>query len=452
MSVQDAINFYHDSLQDVALAEAADAHLRQRLKDEGLYFGDRPLCVVLRPHFYFEEDWRIMQHGLEALLSAFARAHAVCVAEADARAQLHLEAYEEQLFGLDADGPVPWSSSRLDTFYVVEDHSLKVVEYNAETPAGLGYSDVLDTVFQELEPFKRFRSRYEVRSLLTQPGLHTAILKAYSEWGGRAQPQMAILDWHDVPTISEHVIQREFFERHGLPTVLADPHDLAYRDGHLWKGDFRIDIVYKRALYSELVQRIGITSDLMRAVQDRAVFITNSPSCKLLFKKASLAFLSDERNAHYYDAEQRQAIRDYIPWTRVVTERKTFYNGNEIDLIDFVAENRERLVLKPNDDFGGHGVVLGWECDDTGWQEALKRALNAPHVVQERVPTVRRDFPMWHEGQLDISPRYVDADPYIFGGDHVGACLTRLSPAALLNVTAGGGSVVPTFVIAKRDD
>jgi hypothetical protein len=37
-------------------------------------------------------------------------------------------------------------------------------------------------------------------------------------------------------------------------------------------------------------------------------------------------------------------------------------------------------------------------------------------------------------------------DPYLFDGRAAG-CLTRLSAAALLNVTAGAGSIVPTFVL-----
>ena len=60
---------------------------------------------------------------------------------------------------------------------------------------------------------------------------------------------------------------------------------------------------------------------------------------------------------------------------------------------------------------------------------------------------LRREFPAWINGELDISPRYVDADPYVFNGSMVYGCLTRLSPLALLNVTAGGGSVVPTYII-----
>jgi hypothetical protein len=44
---------------------------------------------------------------------------------------------------------------------------------------------------------------------------------------------------------------------------------------------------------------------------------------------------------------------------------------------------------------------------------------------------------------LDLS---VDCDPYLFWG-RVGGQLTRLSSSALLNVTAGAGSVVPTYVL-----
>ena len=40
----------------------------------------------------------------------------------------------------------------------------------------------------------------------------------------------------------------------------------------------------------------------------------------------------------------------------------------------------------------------------------------------------------------------IDLDPYLFHG-RPGGVLTRLSSSALLNVTAGAGSVVPTFVV-----
>lgn len=447
MNIDAIIQTYHDLLTD-EIAEEADATLRVKLKERGLYFGERPICVVLRPYFYAESDWLFMKHGLEGLLDAFSRAHDICMSDASYREQLLLEPYEESLYTLDKDTPLPWTSSRLDTFFVLEERNLKCVEYNAETPAGIGYNDVLADVFDELQPMKRLAEKIELQPMRSLQTLQEALMRAYYEWGGRERPQIAIVDWSEVPTLNEHEITRQYFEMNGYRSILADPRTLDYHDGHLMAGDFRIDLVYKRVLYSELVNVMGTDNALLRAVHDRAVFITNSPSAKLMSKKASLAFLSDERNAHLFTLEQRQTIDAHIPWSRVVTERKTQYQQQDIDLLPYIAEHRERFVLKPNDDYGGKGVVLGWECSADGWDATLKQALQTPHVVQEKVALVEHQFPMWLNGELNISERFVDADPYVFLGDMVYGCLTRVSPLALLNVTAGGGSVVPTYVIS----
>lgn len=281
--------------------------------------------------------------------------------------------------------------------------------------------------------------------------LLAVLMRGYREWGGSGMPQIAIVDWGHVPTLNEHVIIRRYFERHGIRTILADPRALEYRDGHLWKDDFRIDMIYKRVLCSELIHHMGMENPIVQAIKDHAVFMSNSFSAKLMAKKASLALLSDEKNAHLFTDEQRRAIDEHIPWTRRVSDRKTMYNGKEVDLVTFIAENRDRLVLKPNDEYGGKGVVIGWEATSEGWEETIKQALNNSYVVQEKVKVIYHDFPANINNKLDISSRFVDANPYVFDGHTVHGCLTRLSSVALLNVTAGGGSVVPTFLLQKRD-
>jgi hypothetical protein len=70
-------------------------------------------------------------------------------------------------------------------------------------------------------------------------------------------------------------------------------------------------------------------------------------------------------------------------------------------------------------------------------------------VVQERVHIAYEDYPQCVGGQLQIGRRLVDTDPYLFG-TRVQGCMTRLSTVTLLNVTAGGGSTVPTFLIEDR--
>jgi hypothetical protein len=204
--------------------------------------------------------------------------------------------------------------------------------------------------------------------------------------------------------------------------------------------------------------------------------MVNPPRCKILHKKASLAVLGDERNSALFSDEQREAIEAHIPWTRVVEERKTLAprssqllvpssavaaiqgsGGNsgsdqeQIDLVPFISDNREQLVLKPHDEYGGKGIVLGWEVEQSEWESALKTALNEPYIVQERVELPQEPYPSLVDGKVRVVDRMVDTAPYVAYGQYVDGCLSRLSTAALLNVTAGGGSQTPTFVAERRE-
>jgi hypothetical protein len=448
--IREAIDCYHSLLTDQRAADA-EGIMNIELFKRKCYFGSRPLCTVLRPNFYLPEQWQYLKGETELLLGAFRKAHQACMDDASVRAQLDLEAYEETLFNLDIGYEVPWTTSRLDSFFVLDEMSLQFVEYNAETPAGMAYDDAVADVFLELNVMKQFSEYYHVRSFSTIQMLYSSLVEIYRQWGGIEKPQIGIIDWADVPTLNEHELCKACFEMEGVKAILADPRALEYRNGHLYAGDFRIDLIYKRVLCSELIQRMGIDNPIVRALKDHAVCMSNAFSAKLMAKKASFALLSDERNRYLFDADEIRAIEAHIPWTRRVQERKTEFYGHVIDLLPFIVENRDKLVLKPNDEYGGKGVVIGWDTSDYEWERTLRSAVTMPYVVQERVRIAYEDFPAMINGSLNISPRLVDSDPFIFFGRTTSGCMTRLSSSALLNVTAGGGSIVPTFVIYKRE-
>lgn len=448
--IRDVIDCYHGLLTD-QLAADTEGEMNEALLRRKVYFGNRPLCTVLRPHFYEPEHWAYLKRETETLLGVFRRAHNACMEDAGLRAQLNLEQYEEELFSLDIGYEVPWTTSRLDSFYNIDAGKLLFIEYNAETPAGMAYEDELAEVFPELEPMRQFEQFYQIRSFMVSQGLVHALLEVYRQWGGVGKPQIGIIDWSDVPTLNEHMLVQEKLEREGARTILADPRSLDYRDGHLYAGDFRIDLIYKRVLCSELIERMGMDNPIVRALRDHAVVMSNAFSAKLMAKKASFAVLSDERNRHLFSEKQLHAIEAHIPWTRIVEPRTTHLHGERIDLIDFIADNRQRLVLKPNDEYGGKGVIIGWETSAEDWEATIRAAQTSPYVVQERVDAAYEDFPSRITGSLEISPRLVDADPFIFFGRTTSGCMTRLSTSSLLNVTAGGGSIAPTFIVERRN-
>lgn len=449
VGIRDAISRYHNMLDDQSAADA-DGAMREELKKRRCYFGSRPICTVLRPNFYEPSQWAYLKRQTETVLGAFRKAHTACLADATLRAQLDLEAYEEELFSLDIGYEVPWTTSRLDSFYALETGSLRFIEYNAETPAGMAYDDAVADSFLALDVMRQFNKYYQVRTFSVGESLYVSLLEVYRQWGGERRPNIAIVDWSDVPTLNEHMLCKDKFEREGSPTVLADPRTLEYRNGKLWAGNFRIDLIYKRVLCSELIHRMGLNNPIVQALRDRAVCMSNAFSAKLMAKKASFALLSDERNAYLFDDAERAAIEQHIPWTRRISDRKTVFHGRDVDLLPFTSANREHLVLKPNDEYGGKGVLLGWETPQEIWDETLQSALTTPHVVQEKVEIAYEEFPSLVDGQVNIAPRLVDADPFIFFGRTTSGCMTRLSSSSLLNVTAGGGSIVPTFILYKR--
>jgi hypothetical protein len=94
--------------------------------------------------------------------------------------------------------------------------------------------------------------------------------------------------------------------------------------------------------------------------------------------------------------------------------------------------------------------VLGWEATDDAWGEAVNAALRDPYIVQERITLPTAPYPSVVDGRVVVADRMLDTAPYVFDGRVVDGCLTRLGTTSLLNVTAGGGSNVPTYLVERR--
>jgi hypothetical protein len=451
-SARGAIDRYHELLSTVdGLAEESQAALDEVQRRRTLTFGDRPLSTVLRPRFTTMAAQRRLEGQMRPLLRAFGKALDAAVHSAKVRAQFRLTDWEEDLVTVDPGFAAASPTSRLDAFVMPETGAMAITEYNAETPAGAAFMDALADVFVDMPAMREFAKDYEVLAPPARPGVLRVLLDAYRQWlGTSAAPRIAILDWREVPTYREFVLFSEYFQSRGLSCVIADPRNAEYREGKLYCDGRAVDLIYKRVLISELVERGGIDHPVIRAVRDRAVCMVNPFRCKILHKKASLAVLSDDANASLFARDELQAIAAHVPWTRVVEERKTGYGGKSVDLLPFIARERKRLVLKPNDEYGGVGIVLGWETDDATWEQAIRTAMATPHIVQERVDIPSEPYPSFVDGRAQMIDRLVDTAPFICNGDYSEGALSRLSTSALLNVTAGGGSSIPTFFVEPR--
>jgi hypothetical protein len=440
-----AADAYHALLRDEAgLVEELEARFLERMHEAGITFGGRVLCPFPRPNLVSPADYADIRAVCRGIFGAIeAVEHALGEALWD---RVDLTPEERELVALEPGFSRSSPLSRLDAFLTPS--SYQFVELNAETPAGTAYDEVLTDVFLELPVVQAFQRRWKLTRFRARDRVLEVMLRCYREaGGGEAHPTIAVVDYADVPTRSEHELFRAFFESRGHPSLVCDPRHLEYEGGRLRHDGRAIDIVYKRLLVNEYLERADELGALRQAVADGAVTMVNPFRCKPIHKKAIFAVLGDEEYAGLFDAAQRRAIATHVPWTRRVSESRTRYREREIDLPEFIRSHRDRLVLKPNDDYGGKGVFIGWEASEAEWDEALSTALESSYVVQERVELQREAFPVLDPG-LEIRDMVVDLDPFVFDGE-VEGFLTRLSSTSLANVTSGAGEV-PSFLVEAR--
>lgn len=447
----DAIGAWDALLRpDVELSRRYCEEFAASMRARKLTFGDRVHCPFLRPFFLTESDESRMRAAAETIAALGERVTSAALESRSVFDQLGLTQAETRLVRMDPGYACASTASRLDAFLLPD--SLHFAEYNAESPAGLGYTQRLCELFDTMPAMERFRAGRRVRFNPTIEPMLDALVASYRDWGGRADPPtIAIVDWRNVPTWTEFEILRDAFTALGVQTVVCDPRDLTFEKDALFFGVDRIDILYRRVLINDILARPDECAALLEAYEAKAVCVANTFRCKLAHKKAFFAVLTDARNEALFSDAERAAIAAHVPWTRIVADTDTVTSGRRQPLLRLAEEHRESLVLKPNDEYGGTGVTLGWEASPADWTAALNGALKDPRgtwVLQERIPVRREVFPMFDStGDVTMRDMLVDFAPYLFRGRMAGY-LTRLSATGLANVTSGGGQV-PAFVVGE---
>ncbi|MBA2732551.1 MAG: hypothetical protein H0U54_06630 [Acidobacteria bacterium] len=450
--LHDAVTLYHDLLTKDDLTQSSRSMLDEGLERSRLIFGGRRLSPYLRPHFVTETDFARITRICETIWGAIQKVKDAAVEDGSLLDELGITETEKELVAIDPGYAEVSPTARLDSF--LTDDAYSFVELNGESPAGIAYVDAAFDIFSELPVMRRFAETYNVRPLYGRRLLLDVLLRAHEEYlGGRkpaSAPRIAIVDLKDRPTQKEFELFKDFFEAEGHPAIICSPEELEFKENRLRAGDFEIDIVYKRLLVNEYLPVMKESPALLDAYRAGAICMVNSFRSKLVHKKALFAILTDERHTRLFTDMEREAIRAHVPWTRHVRAEKSEHYGEPIDLLEFISKTRDRLVLKPNDDYGGHGIHIGWNTDEISWDEALRSALaNGDYLIQERVPTAREVFPaLLDDGSVEFTEQLVDLDPLLFYGK-VGSAFTRLSSTELANVSSGGG-MVPTFIIGKK--
>jgi hypothetical protein len=420
-----------------------EQEIERWLAEHDVVFGGRIIPFVLMPHFISPGQLRRVRHAvicLSRVLDRFCDAYAT---EAALREELSVPDLEDDLIRIDPRFPRPMRICRLDAF--LQGYDVKFLEFNADSPAGIGYTDVLHEGLSAAIDLPRVDAEFELAYAPMLPELITALRDAYAHVRSQSRdlpenPTVAILDIDGAPGQPEFRITREAARAVGLETVIGTLGETRYDGSLLRVRDQPVHLVYRRALLEDIA-----TPDLAEAARDGRACVVNPFRARVANNKKIMALLDDPRFAHLVESEELEVIRATVPWTRILRPGRTNYGSWTIDLLPFVADNRERLVLKPASDYGGQGVALGIETPPDVWDDIIAtQAQVAAFIVQEYVPVPEEMFPTVEGRDVHMRLKRFNINPFGIGGRHAGS-ITRISDRAVINVSAGGG-LLPSVI------
>ena len=220
---------------------------------------------------------------------------------------------------------------------------------------------------------------------------------------------------------------------------------MCIRDRNTVEGVVRVDVIYRRLneefLDPEVFRKdstLGVPG-LMRAWKKGNVGIANAPGAGVADDKAIYAFVPD-------------MIRFYLKEEPLLQSVKTHLCRNAEELA-YVQDNIEKLVIKPVNESGGYGLLVGPHSTAAERnrfskliQEHPENYIGQPTLSLSTVPTLIGGA---------IAPRHLDLRPFTLSGADTWVTAGGLTRVALkegslvVNSSQGGGSK-DTWVVETR--
>jgi hypothetical protein len=389
----------------------------------------------------------------QTIQNALKRLPEIYLADPTARELLRISPEEERWL-LDCWGPSHRENNpifgRLDAMIdfisPMWKDSLRFVEPNLSGIGGLHLvptaerivADLVVPLLQEQDDELELHVGHDIRELLMQEVLdHLETLKRPARHICFVEPKYA----GSGPDEQEE-LTRYFHDRYKLKVTHADPAELTLAGAEVcYEGD-PVDLAYRDYAVADLI-------DLEKEGRDvrpiRALFQQNriiSSIAAELDQKSCWEILTDPALAQrFFSSDERQVFRRHILWTRIVSARSvTLPDGQVGDLLDYIRQERETLVLKPNRAYGGAGVVMGPIVEQAAWEAALDKALvdQERWVVQQLASISVSDFSvLGPSGKTQIEPFYtvMGFAPSKYGV----SILARASQKQVVNVAQRGG-------------
>lgn len=357
-------------------------------KSNAQYKG-KPVPFLYHPMFWTEDDIGSFKKIAKNIMSITNKITERFLKDEDFRKKFRYPDFLNDLIVVDNGYDINAPIGRFDIFY--EDYeNFKFCEINTDGSSAMNEDNIIARIVKETKAYQDFSNDYEMQYFELLDSWVKESIKIYDKYDKRVEnPNVAIVDFVESGTSNEFEDFKKSYIENGYNCIITDPRELEYRDGALYKDDYRIDLIYRRIVTFELVEKIDEIDDFIQAYKDRAVCVIGSIRSQIMHNKIIFSILLEDDTLEGLSQEEREFIKKHIPYTKNFTGDRKIY--------DQVLNNKDNFIMKPMDLNASQGVFVGRDMSDEKWEKKLNEVWDKDYICQEFVLPFKRDYLVYKE-------------------------------------------------------
>lgn len=368
---------------------------KEKVANSTAIYKGSPVPFLYHPMFFTKTDIENFKEIGDTLISISNKITDRYLKSSEFRKKFQYPKELEELILIDHGYDINVPIGRFDLFYKDKDN-FKFCELNTDGSSAMNEDNTLGNIILESMGIMDFSQKYEFENLELINKWVEDIVSIYDRWEGKRddKPNIAIIDFIESGTSEEFKVFKKAFEEKGYNIIIEDPRNLIYRDGALYSEDFRIDLVYRRIVTFELIEKWDEIPHFIEAYRKGAFCSVGSIKSQIMHNKIIFKILHDKDTLEFLSPEERTFIEKHIPYTGLFTGSQEVYKR--------VLNYKDRYIMKPLDLNGSRGVYAGRDLTHDEWEKRLSENFNKDYLYQEFFTPFRREHVVFNEEKVEV--------------------------------------------------
>ncbi len=366
----------------------------EKVANSTAQYKGKPVPFLYHPMFFTQEDVDNFNKISDILISITNKVTEKYLESDEFRRKFEFSKLLEELIFVDNGYDINAPIGRFDLFYQDYDN-FKFCEFNTDGSSAMNEDNTIGNILLGSEGLKNFAERYNLSLFELIDKWVDDSLSIFKKWNSEIEkPNVAIVDFIESGTSSEFQVFQQAFIKKGCNTIIVDPRNLQYKDGHLYFEDFKIDLVYRRIVTFELIDKANEIPDFIEAYKDKAFCCIGSIKSQIMHNKIIFKILHDDDTQEFLSEEEREFVKNHMPITGLFKGSREVYK--------MVLNDKDKYIMKPLDLNASQGVYAGRDLTQDEWKERLDKNWDTDYLYQEFFEPFKREHVLFEDGELKV--------------------------------------------------